>query len=47
MFDVIKNNNIMNIDGKIDLYDRCNGCGFKKFAIIDKEKLNDLLKDLI
>ena len=45
-----KNNNIKvkhDIDGKFNLYSPCNDFSFKKFAIIDKEKLSDLLKDLI
>ena len=30
------------IDGKINIYSRCNDCSFKKFPAIDKEKLSDL-----
>ena len=29
---------------QINLYCHCNGCGFKKFAAIDENKINDLLK---
>ena len=45
-----KNNNIklkFKIDAKINLYSGCIGCGFKKFATIDKEELRDLLRYLI
>ena len=45
-----KNNNIKvkhDIDGKFNHYSPCNDFSFKKFTIIDKEKLSDLLKDLI
>ena len=45
-----KNNKIKvnhEIVGKISIFSRCFDCGFKMFAAIDKEKLSDLLKDLI
>ena len=45
-----KNNKIKvnhEIVGKISIFSRCLDCGFKMFAAIDKEKLSDLLKDLI
>ena len=34
----------LDIDEKVDLYCYCIYCGFEKFAAIDKEELNDLLK---
>ena len=43
----IKNNDFkikQEIDGKVNLYSHCIDCGFKKFEIIDKEELSDLLK---
>ena len=45
-----KNNHIKlkcKVDGKTNLYSCCISCGFKKFPIIDKEELSDLLKYLI
>ena len=32
------------IDGKINLYSRYIGRGFKKFATVDEEEISDLLK---
>ena len=32
------------IDGKINLYSRCNDWSFKKFATIDEDEIGDLLK---
>ena len=42
-----KNNNIKlkrEIGGKVNIYSRCIGCGFKKFAAIIKEEIKYLLK---
>ena len=48
MFTENKNTKVKRkIDGKINIYSRCNDCSFKKFSAIDKEKLSDLWKDLI
>ena len=47
MFKFYKNNYFkikQEIDGKVNLYSHCIECGFKKFEIIDKEELRDLLK---
>ena len=34
------------IDGKINIYSRCNDCSFKKVTPIDKEEISDLLKEV-
>ena len=34
----------LKIDGKINIYSRCNDCSFKKFPNIAEEELSDLLK---
>ena len=50
MFNIHKNKNLKincEIDGKINIYSRCNYCSFKNFATIDKEELSHLLTGLI